>query len=108
MSNCVGCQPGPSCGACDCGGNCGCGEYTTTDYCHAVSTKDACRFPPPEAVPMVSRWKDWFQASEDHTVKVNSQETGTVVALRERDKMLEVQLADERTLLFPMRTTEAV
>lgn len=107
MSNCVGCQPGSSYGACDYGGNCGGHEYHATDYCHAVSGKDACRFPEPEESPLVVSWRSWWSASDDKTVKVNEHELGTVVEVREKDAMLRVEVASG-TFLFPMRTTEVV
>jgi hypothetical protein len=43
-------------------------------------------------VPLLERWKAWWASDDDKTVRVNDREQGTVVAIRERDMMLEVEV----------------
>ena len=94
MSNCAGCEPGCS------GESCG-GTYSATDFVHAVDTREAARYDEPVVQPMVLRWR----GKEGCQVRCSDHESGTLITVRERDRMLLVEV-DAGRFWYPMRTTE--
>ena len=76
-------------------------QYQPTDFVHAIGPDEAQRYDEPAPSALVLLWR----GTTGRRVRCSDFECGTLRVVRERDKMLLVELDGGGTFWYPMRTT---